>query len=112
MEGLLNETNLKYICFGICGIFILVGGIFLILGFSVLEATELGLDYSWISKNVDKKIYENGLHFLGIGHSFIRFPKQVQTIEFSKDATANLGAVQSRTLDGLEVILEISFQYV
>lgn len=111
MEGLLNEGNLKYICYSMCCCFIFVGTLFLILGFSVLEATEYGLDYSWISKNVDRKIYENGLHFLGIGHSFIKFPKMVQTIEFSKERTANQGPVQSRTADGLEVILEISFQY-
>ena len=111
MDGVLNEGNLKYICYSICCLFILVGGILLILGYSVLEATEYGLDYSWVSKNVDKTIYENGLHFLGIGHSFIRFPKMVQTIEFSKERNANQGPVQSRTADGLEVILEISFQY-
>jgi hypothetical protein len=55
---------------------------------------------------------ENGLHFLGIGHSFIKFPRNVQTIEFSKEATANQPPISSRTSDGLEVILEISFQYV
>jgi regulator of protease activity HflC (stomatin/prohibitin superfamily) len=36
----------------------------------------------------------------------------VQTIEFSKQKTANKGPIQSRTSDGLEVTLEISFQYV
>ncbi len=111
MDGLLNEASLKYLCFSICGCFIFVGLLFLFLGFSVLEATEYGLDYSWISKNVGMKVYDNGLHFIGIGHSFIRFPRMVQTIEFSKERTANQGAVQSRTADGLEVILEISFQY-
>jgi hypothetical protein len=54
----------------------------------------------------------SGLHFLGIGHSFIKFPINVQTIEFSKEASANQSPISSRTLDGLEVILEISFQYV
>ena len=50
--------------------------------------------------------------FIGIGHSFIKFPKTVQTIEFSNQKTANKGPIQSRTSDGLEVTLEISFQYV
>jgi hypothetical protein len=57
-------------------------------------------------------VKENGLYFLGIGHSFIKFPKNVQTIEFSLEKTGNRRPVESRTSDGLEVILEISFQYV
>jgi hypothetical protein len=55
---------------------------------------------------------ENGLYFLGIGHSFYKFPKNVQTIEFSKDRAAIRPSIESRTSDGLEVVLEISFQYV
>ena len=48
---------------------------------------------------------------MGIGHSFLKFPKNVQTIEFSKERSANRGPIESRTLDGLEVVIEISFQY-
>ncbi len=91
-----------------------------VLGFSSLEATEYGIDYSWISKTVifylilkiSPQVYQNGLHHIGFGHSFIKFPKTVQTIEFSKEKNANRAAVESRTLDGLEVTLEISFQYL
>jgi hypothetical protein len=36
----------------------------------------------------------------------------VQTIEFSKDRVANRSPIESRTSDGLEVTIEISFQYV
>ena len=46
-----------------------------------------------------------------MGHSFFKFPKNVQTIEFSKERTANRGPIESRTQDGLEVVIEISFQY-
>jgi len=52
------------------------------------------------------------LYFIGIGHSFIKFPKNLQTIEFSNDRTAVRKPIESRTSDGLEVVLEISFQYV
>jgi hypothetical protein len=111
MEDFLNESSVKNICFIILGVLIVGGGILIILGFSTLEATELGLDYSSISKHVDPLIYQNGLHFLGIGHSFIKYPKMVQTIEFSKERGADIGSIQSRTLDGLEVVLEVSFQF-
>lgn len=49
------------------------------------------------------------MHFLGIGHSFIRFQKTVQTMEFSSERTADGASLVSRTNDGLEVQLEISF---
>ncbi len=55
---------------------------------------------------------ENGLYFLGIGHSFIKFPKNVITLEFSNDRLSNKKPISSRTSDGLEVVLEISFQFV
>jgi len=103
---------MKGLCICICAVSCVTGIILFILGFSSLEATEWGLDYSWISKTVDPTVTENGLYFIGIGHSFYKFPKNVQTIEFSKERNANRGPIESRTSDGLEVVLEISFQYV
>jgi len=85
--------------------------ILLINSFSSLEFNEYGLDYSGISKSINPNPRSAGIFFLGIGHSFIRFPKTVQTLEYSKEKSANSGPLQSRTSDGLEVILEISFQY-
>ncbi len=52
MDNILNGDLMKYVCAGICGISFITGAILLILGFSSLEATEYGLDYSWISKTV------------------------------------------------------------
>lgn len=69
------------------------------------------MDYSWLSKTIDPVAKFNGLYFIGIGHSFIKFPRNIQTIEFSQDRLASRPAIESRTSDGLEVILEISFQY-
>jgi len=103
---------MKWICIGICGVSFITGTVLLILGFSSLEATEFGLDYSWLSKTINPQVKENGLYFIGIGHSFIKFPKNLQTVEFSNDRTATRKPIESRTLDGLEVTLEISFQYL
>jgi len=111
MDGVINENVMKGVCICILATACITGTILLILGISSLEATEFGLDYSWISKTINPVVKENGLYFIGIGHSFIRFPKNVQTIDFSKENTASRPPVQSRTSDGLEVILEVSFQY-
>lgn len=81
------------------------------ISFSILEYSEYGLDYSWITKTVNPQAYSGGFHYLGFCHSFLKFPRTIQTIEFSEDPAADQGMVLSRTLDGLEVILSISFQY-
>lgn len=111
-DGLINTSVMKGMCVCICAVSFITGVVLLILGFSSLEATQYGLDYSWLSKTVNPQVKENGLYFLGIGHSFVKFPKNVQTVEFSTERSANRGPVGSRTSDGLEVTLEISFQYV
>lgn len=51
--------------------------IMIIISFSSLDYNEVGLDYSSITKTISPKIYTAGIHFLGIGHSFITFPKTV-----------------------------------
>lgn len=111
-EGILSEGVMQTLCATICALILVTGIVLLILGFSSLEATEFGLDYSWLSKTISPMIYSNGLYFIGIGHSFIKFPRNVQTIEFSKERNSNRPAIESRTSDGLEVTLEISFQYL
>lgn len=52
-----------------------------------------------------------GIHFLGVGHSFIKYPKTVLNLDYSKHEGADYPPLKSRTSDGLEVVLEISFQY-
>ena len=111
-EGFLNQDVMKGLCACICAVACITGIILLILGFSSLEATEFGLDYSWLSKTISPNVFSNGLYFIGIGHSFIKFPKNVQTIEFAVGRNSNRPAIESRTSDGLEVTLEISFQYI
>ena len=104
----------KGICISFCVLSTIAALVCVILGFSTLEATEYGLDYSWISKSVDPTAKTNGLYFLGVFHSFYKFPKNVQTIEFSRqgvDYTETFNILRTRTSDGLEVSLEISFQY-
>lgn len=114
----MDETVAKTLSVTFCLFSIIALTVFIILGFSSLEANEYGLDYSWLSKSVDKIAKSNGLYFLGIGHSFIRFPKTVQLIEFSnstesfeEETSHKTPPIKSRTSDGLEVSLEISFQY-
>lgn len=90
------------------GIVVLICIIF--FSFGSVAMGEVALDYSSLFKTIDTKAYDPGYHYIGLTHSFIPFPNIVQTIEFSMDRAIN-NPVLSRTLDGLEVKLEISFQY-
>lgn len=81
--------------------------------FDTLEYQEYGLNLSRISETVERKPYTSGRYYLGIANHFIRFPRMVNSVLFSdEDAGAKQGpALQSRTRDGLNVRLEVSFQY-
>merc|ERR1712107_896469 len=81
--------------------------------FDTLEYQEVGLNYSWISETVEDKPYMSGRYYLGIGNHFIKFPKMVKSVFFIDDPNAERHgpALQSRTRDGLNVNLEVSFQY-
>lgn len=76
----------------------------------VLEATEMGLDYSGIRKQIDEtQLYPNGFHSTGVSHQFIKFPKSQQSTVFKNDSP--YGQLEARTKDGLSVKLEMQYQY-
>jgi len=73
----------------------------------------MGLNYSWINQQVEKKTFTSGRYYLGIGNHFIKFPAMVMNVYFLNDLSSNTQgpALKSRTKDGLNVDLEVSFQY-
>ncbi|GAB5368040.1 hypothetical protein AAMO2058_001283700 [Amorphochlora amoebiformis] len=78
------------------------------MSFSSLHATETGLDYNWITKELHHEPYSSGLHFIGFGHRFIRFPNTFQNMQYS---TSHHDLLHTRTSDGLPLTLGVSFQY-
>ena len=85
---------------GVCTGFIVIPSfIMIMMSFSSLQSVEYGLDYNAITLTVDNRTYDSaGLYFLGLGHSFIKFPRTIQTIEFN---AAHDDLLHTRTLDGL-----------
>ncbi|CAD7956787.1 unnamed protein product [Amoebophrya sp. A25] len=106
----MSDTGAIRYCAACCCCSGLITAIVLIaISFSVLEATEMGLNYSSVSKSVSQeKLYPAGRHMLGVGHSFKIYPKDQQTVQFPGDKYKHL---EARTFDGLEVILDLQFQY-
>lgn len=87
---------------------LIVGIVLFAVSFSVLEATEMGLDYSSVSKSIsNEQLYESGRHMIGVGHSFKVFPKDQQSTKFP---STEYGTLEARTYDGLKVLLDLQYQ--
>lgn len=89
-------------------VLLIFGIVSLATGFSTLTQTEYGLDHDTIQKRVSPKVYAAGLHWLGLGHEFIKFPATIQTIAFDVE---HVDVLHARTKQGLPVILGATFQY-
>jgi len=112
-EGAANgrsmPTSTQLLC-GCCTCTVLIVAIVLFaISFQSLGQLDVALNYNAISLQIEDKVYDSaGLYFLGVGHSFIKYPRVVQTIEFIAEENDRL---QTRTSDGLPVSLSVSFQY-
>lgn len=101
-------TSTQLLC-GCCTCTVLIVAIVLFaISFQSLGQLDVALNYNAISLQIEDKVYDSaGLYFLGVGHSFIKYPRVVQTIEFIAEENDRL---QTRTSDGLPVSLSVSFQ--
>ena len=61
--------------------------VMIVCSFSQLHSTQYGLDYDHIYETIDTHVYTGGLHFLGLGHSFVTFPNTVQSVVYSQVTT-------------------------
>jgi len=86
----------------VCVVVLVTSGVLIGVSFSKLDANEVGLDYSSNSLTIDMtQLYSPGVQFLGVGHSFIKFPTNIQSIDM-----IGSGSVVARTYDGLQVNLQ------
>ena len=87
--------------------------IFVILLFSIdsLEPLEVGITYNKITKTIGTETFESGRYVIGPFKSFLVYPANLVTIEFSDSRGATSEALQTRTAEGLGLSLYISFQY-
>ena len=77
-----------------------------------IEPWEFGLVKDNVSQMVTSDVYEEGLNWVGITKSLIRYPKIIQAIEFSENnATRKAPRLNTRTKEGLEIKVTCAFQY-
>lgn len=104
------------VCLGACAFVVVVVGLF---GWANVEVTQYGLNYSLLTRKVENRTYIGGRYWIGPFNYFIRFPSTVTTIAFADDAMqldlapgeTGERKLRSRTADGLDVNIELSFQY-
>jgi hypothetical protein len=70
-----DPKSLVCCCCTLLGVLSVLALVF--FSYASLDASEFGLDYSAITKTIDPKIYGSGYHYLGFGHTFIRYPATV-----------------------------------
>ena len=92
-------------------IFIILLFLHLLISMDVVEPLEYGLPYNKFTKNIGKSAYDSGRYILNLFKSFLKYPKNLVTIEFSESKNAESTPLQTRTGEGLSVILSVSFQY-
>mmetsp|Transcript_20628 Transcript_20628/g.59754 ORF Transcript_20628/g.59754 Transcript_20628/m.59754 type:complete len:333 (-) Transcript_20628:1-999(-) len=101
------------------GVFVFACVWLLLAGIANVEITEYGLNYSLLTRKVERKTYPSGRYWIGPLNHFIRFPSIVTTVQFSDSgmqmdlSRGEVGEreLRSRTKDGLDVHIELSFQY-
>ena len=77
-----------------------------------IEPWEFGLVKDNVSQMMTSDVYEEGLNWVGITKSLIRYPKIIQAIEFSEnEETRKAPRLSTRTKEGLEIQVTCAFQY-
>ncbi len=92
-------------------IFLFLLFFYLLISMSCVEPLEYGLPYNRFTKTIGKTVYSSGRYILNPFKSFLIYPSNLITIEFSSSKSATSSALQTRTGDGLSLTLSISFQY-
>lgn len=100
-----------------CG---LISGCLAFISFIVLitvsvegvEPTEWALVQDNITQDVDRDdILQGGLHWIGLFRRLIVFPSTYKTIMFGDDKEDQMPALQTRTIEGLDLKVHFALQY-
>jgi hypothetical protein len=103
------DTKTKAYCITITSVVVLATTL-VALSFGSVEPTEYAIIYNSITKNIDQEnIYEGGLQWVGLFHSFLTYPRIHKTVEFSDNSEAQQKALLTRTQEGLELQLHFAF---
>jgi len=63
---------------------------FLLISMDTIDPLQYGITINKITKTIGSDVYENGRYIIGPFTSFIRYPANLVTIEFSDNRNANV----------------------
>ena len=105
-----DNRVVKYLAIG--GIVLALGIILLAVSWDTVEPIEFGLKCNSITKSCNpQNVFLGGRYLVGPFNYFINFPSTLQTIEFSSYKHSKAEALKTRTAEGLNLVLHVSFQY-
>lgn len=86
----------------VCAVIVII--ILLACSYAKVEPNDVALLYSHAARKIDRsKLYSGGRYYVGVGGEFITFPLTLQEMA--------LPVFESRTSDGLKILLEVSLNY-
>lgn len=102
---------------GGAAICLVCSAIFAAFSLGAVPPLAYGIRYNLFNKAADiENVYGPGRHFIGPWNTFLLFPANVQTIEFTSEPRLHASgqrypALHSRTKEGLALHLQVSLQY-
>lgn len=99
-----SPTTMKWSC---CCFITILSVILFAVSFDTLAPDEMGILYNNIYKTIDEsKVYTEGRHFLGLGNSYIKYPRSVILIDFKSGKSLNIF-----TREGQGMTVDVSVLY-
>lgn len=93
----------------VCALIIII--VFVAVSFEVIDTNEVGLAKNTFTQKIDETfLYPNGRHFIGPFTNFIHYSTLDHTLTL-QDKGGDDPAILVRANDGLQLTLEVSFQY-
>lgn len=98
---------------GCCCVITIASVIMFACSFSILTPHQIGLHYNSVTLNLETTTDTSGRYFLGLGHWFIKFPRNLQYVEFSAstDGGSRNTPINVWSKDGQEIVIEVGFYY-
>lgn len=96
----------EHVCCGVCCTIIILICVLIPLSIQNVDHSQYGIAYNNHTCTAREDVYQEGKHFIGPAIEMFKYNRIVVTIELSGDRV-----VECLTFDGIQIILDVTFQY-